>query len=126
MIQLSTEDLLHIAERTLRRPAQVRDIGLLESAAARPGATAFGADAYGTVHEQAAALLHSLSRNHPLVDGNKRLALAGTLAFLRINGWRLTLDNDAAYELVIAVASGELAVVAAIAGRLELGSEPTG
>jgi death-on-curing protein len=53
---------------------------LLESAAARPRATAFGEEAYGDVHEKAAALLHSLARNHPLVDGNKRLALAATIA----------------------------------------------
>jgi death-on-curing protein len=56
----------------------MRDVGLLEAAAARPRATAFGADAYLGIHEKAAALLQSLARNHALVDGNKRLALAGS------------------------------------------------
>lgn len=51
------------------------------------------------MHDKAAALLHSVARHHCLVDGNERLALSATLAFLGINGWRTTLDNDAAYAL---------------------------
>lgn len=117
MIYLDLEELLHVARRTLGS-VEVRDVGLLESAAARPHATAFGEDAYPSLHLKAAALLHSLARNHALVDGNKRLALAGTLAFLGVNGFRLPLDNDAAYDLVIAVATGELDDVADIARRL--------
>ena len=80
MIFLLLEDLLHIAERTLPTAPVVRDYGLLESALGRPQATAFGADAYADIHEKAAALLHSLARNHALVDGNKHLALAAVLA----------------------------------------------
>ena len=99
MIFLDLEALLHVAHRTLGAEPEVRDHGLLESALARPQATAFGEDAYPTIHEKAAALLHSLARNHALVDGNKRLALAGTLAFLGMNGLRLTLTNDQAYDL---------------------------
>jgi hypothetical protein len=75
------ESLLHVAERALGATPQVRDHGLLESALARPRASALGRDAYPTIHEKAAALLHSIARNHALVDGNKRLALAATLAF---------------------------------------------
>jgi death-on-curing protein len=118
MIFLNVEDLLQIAERTLGAPAVVRDVGLLESALARPRASVFGEDAYSTLHEKAAALLHSLARNHALVDGNKRLALAATLAFFRYNRARLTLTEGGAYELVIAVATGELEDVAEIAARL--------
>lgn len=118
MIHLDLDDLLHVARRTLG-DVQVRDIGLLECALARPRSTAFGADAYPTIHDKAAALLHSLARNHALVDGNTRLALAGTIAFYGLNGLRLTLSNDDAYDLVMAVAAGELDDVAAIAGRLE-------
>ena len=118
MIFLDLDDLLHIAERTLGAPAEVRDVGLLESAAARPRATAFGDDAYPTFHDKAAALLHSIARNHALVDGNKRLALAATLAFLGINGWRLTMTNDEAYDVVIQVATGELGDVGDIAAVL--------
>ncbi len=101
----------------------MRDVGLLESALARPRATAFGEDAYAGIHEQAAALLHSIARNHGLVDGNKRVAMDATIAFFGVNGLRLTLTNDTAYHLVMSVAGGELEDVLAIAARLEPGTE---
>lgn len=123
MIYLDLDDLLHVAARTLGE-VQVRDAGLLESSLARPRATAFGEDAYPSIHEKAAALLHSLARNHALVDGNKRLALAGTIAFYGLNGLRLTLTNDKAYDLVIAVSAGDLDEVQPIAGRLAAGTLP--
>jgi death-on-curing protein len=107
VIYLDVEDLLHIAERTLGN-VEVRDLGLLESAAARPQASAFGGDAYPSILEKAAALIHSIARNHALVDGNKRLALAGGIAFMGINGVRLTMSNDEAYDLIISIASGQL------------------
>lgn len=112
MIYLDLDSLLHIAARTLGGEPVIRDYGLLESALARPRASAFGEDAYPALVAKAAALLHSLARNHALVDGNKRLALAATIAFLGINGHRLTLSNDEAYDLVIAVATGALDDVA--------------
>ena len=118
MIYLDLDDLLHVAARTLDE-VQVRDAGLLESALARPRSTAFGADAYPSIHGKAAALLHSVARNHALVDGNKRLALAATIAYYGLNGFRLTLSNDEAYELVMAVAAGQLDDVDVIAARLE-------
>jgi prophage maintenance system killer protein len=71
------------------------DAGLLEAAAARPQAMAFGADAYPDLHAKAAALVHSLARNHALVDGYKRLALGALAAFYGINGRRLTLSHNA-------------------------------
>ena len=123
MIFLDPEDLLHIARRTLG-DFEIRDVGLLESASARPRSTAFGEDAYPSIHAKAAALLHSIARNHPLVDGNKRLALAASIAFYGLNGFRLTLSNDEAYELVMEVAGGELDDVERIAGRLESGTAP--
>lgn len=123
MIYLTLAELIHVAERALGSEVPVRDPGLLQSALARPQATAFGADAYATLEEKAAALLHSLARNHALVDGNKRLALAGTIAFLGVNGRRLTLTNDQAYELVMAVSTGELDEIAEIAKRIEGGSQ---
>jgi death on curing protein len=118
VIFLTLAELLHVAERALGEAPLVRDHGLLESALARPQTTVLGAEAYATLDLKAAALLHSLARNHALVDGNKRLALAGTLAFLGVNGRRLELTNDEAYDLVIAVAAGELQDVATIAARL--------
>lgn len=123
MIYLTLSELMHVAERTLGTDVPVRDPGLLESALARPQATTFGTDAYPSLEEKAAALLHSLARNHALVDGNKRLALAATIAFLGLNGRRLILTNDQAYTLVIDVASGELEDVPIIAERLRRGSK---
>jgi death-on-curing protein len=116
------EELLHVAERVLGE-VQVRDHGLLESALARPKASVFGADAYPSLDAKAGALVHSLARNHALVDGNKRLALAGLIAFYGLNGRRLTLSNDEAHDLIIAIASGELDEVPAIAERLAAGTE---
>lgn len=114
---LSLPELIYTAERTLGS-VEIADIGLLESALARPQATAFGEDAYETVIDKAAALTHSLAKNHALVDGNKRLALAGLMGFLGINGLRLTIDNDAAYELISGIADGTYDSVPVIVERL--------
>ena len=118
MIYLTLPELLHVAERVLGREPPVRDIGLLEAAVARPQATVFGTDAYPDLDTKAAALLHSLARNHALLDGNKRLSLAALIAFYGVNGRRLTLTNDGAYDLVIAVATGQLDSAEEIAARL--------
>ena len=121
MIYLDLDDLLHVAARTLAT-VDVRDAGLLESALSRPQSSAFGEDAYLSIHAKAAALLHSLARNHALVDGNKRLALAATIAFYGLNGMRLTLTNDEAYDVVISVAAGDIDDVSTIAAHLEAGT----
>jgi len=122
VIFLELDDLLHVATRTLGAEPEVRDLGLLESALARPRASAFGGDAYPTIHDKAAALLHSVARNHALVDGNKRLSLGAMIAFYGMNGMRLALSEDDAYELVVAVAAGQLDEVPAIAEALEPGT----
>jgi death on curing protein len=118
MIHLTLAELLRVAARVLGPDFEVRDVGLLQSALARPRTTVFGRDAYPTLDEKAAALLHSLARNHALVDGNKRIALGGLIAFYGVNGRRLTLTNDEAYDLVIAVAAGDLDHVPDIAAIL--------
>jgi death-on-curing protein len=123
VIYLTLPELVHIAKRALGAEPAVRDYGLLESAAARPQATAFGDDVYPDLDAKAAALLHSLAGNHALVDGNKRLALAGIIAFYGVSGRRLTLTNDEAYELVIDVAAGHLASVDDITARLRTATE---
>ena len=74
---LSLDDLLRIADAAAGVEVVVRDVGLLELGLGRPRATVFGEDAYPDIHTKAAALPHSLARNHALVDGNKRLAWAG-------------------------------------------------
>ncbi len=123
MIFLDLEELLYIAVRTLGAEPEVRDLGLIVSALARPQASAFGEDVYSTIHEKAAALLDSVARNRALVDGDKRLALAAAIAFYGINGMRLTLTNDEAHDLVIGAADGKLDDVPTIASVLEASSE---
>ena len=124
MIYLTLPELLHVAVRALGSEPAVRDYGLLEAALARPQATAFGSDAYPELDAMAAAFLHSLARNHALVDGNKRLALAATIAFYGINGRRLTLTNDEAYELIMNVAAGKLDSVDDITAILAVATGP--
>ena len=123
MIYLQLDDLLKIAERTIGT-AVVRDSGLLESALVRPQVSYFGVDPYPTLEEKAAALLHSLVGNHALIDGNKRLGLAAMIAFLGMNGRRLTMTNDEAYDFVMAVATRELDEATAIADILRPATEP--
>ena len=115
---LTVEQALRIARFAIGGPVHVRDVGLLDAAVHRPQATVLGHDAYPDLLTKGAALLHSLARNHPLVDGNKRLAWLATYVFLAKNGVRLDPDDDAAYEFVIAIASGELDDVEAIANLL--------
>jgi death-on-curing protein len=124
VIYLTLPELLHIAERTLGPGYAVRDYGLLEAALARPQATAFGKDAYPDLDAKDAALLHSIARNHALIDGNKRLGLAAAIAFYGLNGRRLTLTNDEAYNLVISVAAGQLDNVDDIAAVLQRATRP--
>jgi death-on-curing protein len=84
------QDLLRIACRvTDSEEPPVRDWGLLESAVARPKTSVFGADAYPTLHEKVAALVHSLARNHALIDGNKRLAFMAGFVMYQLNGYEL-------------------------------------
>ena len=105
---LGLEELLLLTRKLGAGP--VRDPGLLDSAAARPRSTVFGQDAYPTLELKAAALLHSICRNHALVDGNKRLAWFATVAFLGLNGCNVDLADDDAFDLVIGVAEGRLDV----------------
>jgi death-on-curing protein len=115
---LTVEQALRIARAAIGGPIHVRDIGLLEAAVLRPRASVFGQEAYPDLFTKAAALLHSLARNHPLVDGNKRLAWLATYVFLAKNGVVLEAEDDPAYDLVVGVAAGTIDDVEAIAATL--------
>lgn len=115
---LTVEQALRIARTAVGGPIEVRDVGLLESAVFRPRASVLGRDAYPDLFTKAGALLHSLARNHPLVDGNKRLAWLATWVFLAKNDTILDPDDDAAYDLVVSVAAGDIDDVDRIAGVL--------
>lgn len=116
---LDLEDALAAAEVAVA-PAQllVRDVGLLESAIARPQASAFGEDAYPDLHLKAAALLESLARNHALVDGNKRLAWVATRYFLIRNGTDARAPSPAEGDRFIREVAQGAVPLAEIAQRL--------
>jgi death on curing protein len=103
--------------RTLQGAEALADFGLLESAVLRPQTTIGGVDAYASIHEKAAALMHSLIRNHPFVDGNKRTAVVAAFTFYLLNGWEIRTQDSDVVALAVDVAEGQLDV-AAIAKRL--------
>ena len=105
---LDLDDVVDLAIALFGDPAPIRDIGLLGSAVARPQTTAFGEDAYPDIWTKSAALLHSIVKNHALVDGNKRLGWLATAVFLEINGIEISrASNDDVYDLVIDVVAGQ-------------------
>jgi death-on-curing protein len=106
---LELADLLELG-RQIIPDFRIREIGLLESAASRPKSSVFGEDAYPSFAEKVAALLHSIARNHALIDGNKRLAWSAARLFCLMNDRDIKMTVDAAYEMVVGVAAGEISM----------------
>ena len=104
---LSLEDVIAINAGVVKTRPQVRDEHLLLSALARPQTSVGGKDAYPTIHDKAAALLHSLSHNHPFLDGNKRTATISTILFLERNGWQPNWEAQDALIFVLDVAQNK-------------------
>jgi death-on-curing protein len=114
---LSLEEALDLHRQLIERfggASGVRDLGLLESALARPRS-----GYYSSLSEQAAALLQSLAGNHAFVDGNKRMAFAAAAVFLRMNGFVLAVSADEAERFLIDDVITARAEVAPIADWLE-------
>lgn len=116
MRYVTVDELVYINEQVVTGEAihtivegkrAVRDMGLLEAAAARPIASAFGQDAYPTMGEKAAVMLHAIARNHPFADGNKRTATVAALFMLAVNGWQVAWDEQAALTWIVDVAEGK-------------------
>ena len=108
---LAAEDVLVIARIAIGSTPHLRDAGLLDSACHRPSASAFGEDAYPSLIMKAAALLHSLTANHPFIDGNKRTAWLATVVFLRDDNAEVIVEDaydGAVTDLVLAIADGSL------------------
>lgn len=97
----------HLVERYGGSPG-IRDRGLLESALAMPQAKFSEEELHPTLEEKAAAYSFHLVKNHPFVDGNKRVGLAVGLAFLRLNGVRIRASEDALVDLVVGTAEGRV------------------
>ncbi|HEY9799402.1 MAG TPA: type II toxin-antitoxin system death-on-curing family toxin [Leptolyngbyaceae cyanobacterium] len=86
----------------------LRDEGLLDSALSQPYQSFFGEFLHPTIYEQAAAYLYHLAKNHAFIDGNKRVALATTITFFKMNGYRFCLPKQEAEALVLDVVAGKL------------------
>lgn len=105
---LDIEDALQIVERY---GFHIRDVGLLASALARPARTVMGAEAYPDLAVKAAALLESVARFHPLIDGNRRTAWTLMVLLLWINGYRHDFTADEGFDLVVGVAAGSIGLL---------------
>lgn len=127
---LSLEELLGLHQRQIERyggKAGLRDLGLLQSAAALPAASFDGAWLHGSLEEMAAAYLFHLCQNHPFVDGNKRTAAVAMIVFLVVNGLRPTFTEDGLVELTLAVAAGKCTkaeAAIAVASHVEPAAAP--
>ncbi|MEW6009454.1 MAG: type II toxin-antitoxin system death-on-curing family toxin [Candidatus Omnitrophota bacterium] len=108
---LSIEQILLAHQELIKRYGGshgIRDQGLLESAVFRPQASAFGQDAYPTLFEKCAVLGHSLIKNHPFIDGNKRTGFAAMHLMLLINGYDLTSTTKEEVSMAENVALGKM------------------
>lgn len=106
---LDLHDLIEIG-KTLIGDFRIRDEGLLESAAMRPQTTIYGEDAYSGFEEKVASLIHSLARNHALIDGNKRIAWSAGRIFCLMNGRDLRMHIDDAEKMILDIAKGDIDV----------------
>jgi len=106
---LTANDILDINSKFVG-PDQLRDFGLLDGAVMRPQASAFGEDAFPSIHEKAAALLHGLARNHPFITGNKRTAWTATAMFYMVNGCNLHVEAIDLIRLTTDAAEGQTGV----------------
>lgn len=110
MRYLELDELGEIVQAIAGSADSVRDWGLLASAVERPRTDVFGVEAYPTLHAKAAALLHSLARNHALVDGNKRTAWVAAQMMLYLTGIDAAVPKEEAVPFVEAVARGDIEV----------------
>jgi death-on-curing protein len=112
----TVSELIYINGTLLNKPdilagtRQIREVELLEAAVARPAASVFGEDAYATLSEKVAALMHSVARNHPFTDGNKRTATVGAVFMFYINGQRVTWQQEEALGIILRLAEGRCTI----------------
>lgn len=95
-------------EKILRGELKIRDRERLEAAVARPASSAFGQDAYPSLQEKVSAMMHSVARNHPFTDGNKRTAIMATIYMLNVNGYDVTWDAHDALEIILNLTEGKI------------------
>lgn len=110
---LSPTQILAIHDQMIKRfggTPGIRDITLLESAIARPQASFEQKDLYSEIFVKAAALMESLLKNHPFIDGNKRTALTSAGIFLQMNGYRLLNYHQDEITFALEVANKKMRI----------------
>lgn len=114
MIQyLSPEQILFLHSRLIEETGGmhgVRELGMLLSAAGRPQATFEDQELYPDLFTKTAAVMDSLVRNHPFVDGNKRTAITAAGIFLWINRYPLNVENSEMTRFTLACAQSQLSL----------------
>ena len=127
MEYLTFEEVYLLHERLIQLTggsSGLRDPGLLASAVARPQASSDQEELYPDLWTKAAALMHSLIKNHPFVDGNKRTAVTATAIFLELNQHRLAASNDEVLRFAVQTA-GEQVELEEIAAWLKAHASKT-
>jgi death-on-curing protein len=112
---LTPLEIYQAAKEAIGQEPAVRERHLLRAAAARPALQAFGEEAYPTLLDKAAALMHSLAAHHLFFDGNKRAATRVTTLFLERNGLRPTWTPSEVYDFVLEIAQNQHEVPAVAA-----------
>ncbi len=110
MIRITKNQIIKMHERLIARTGGsfgIRDEALLDSAISNPFQTFDGIDLYPSVEEKAARLAYGLIRNHPMIDGNKRIGAHSMLVFLEINGIHTVYSQRELYEIILEVAEGK-------------------
>ncbi len=108
---LTLSEVLELHDRVIDQTGGadgVRDLGAVESAVFQPQMTFGSKELYPTMQTKAAALCFSLVKNHPFVDGNKRVGHAAMETFLVLNGWELAAATDDAEQTILSLATGNL------------------
>lgn len=111
MIRLSKEQVLLMHERLIEATGGsigIRDEGMLDSALSNPFQSFAGEELYPSVQAKAARLCYGLVKNHPMVDGNKRIGAHVMLVFLMLNGYELSYTQQELSETILVLASGSL------------------
>lgn len=111
----NSAQLLDVFTRSTELPKPVfRDIGVIESALQRANLELYGTEMYADIHTKVAAVIDSISRTHPLVDGNKRLCVVAAFVIFTMNDHRYVgTDNDADFYVSIAAEHPALDEIAA-------------
>ena len=113
MISFTLKQALAVHERAIQKyggSSGIRDTGMLQSAIFRPFATFDGQDLYPNIYLKAGALIQSIVKNHPFIDGNKRTAFITTYNFLALNGIKITAGEREIVKFMVSVANQNLSV----------------